>query len=184
MNTLFLTDGSSMQIPESRFIKFMTMLTHRGIKSVRFDNQVVIVSPSNLIRIELGVEDESDERETVEQVAVPEVAQGPEDGEGDATESGKDEPVAEEKKESIEQRKARILADMREKSDCPGTGHAGHEQVIHFQDVMIRRKGAKTSLPSRRYFPVCSFCGLRQKYVKAETLDDATKENATLYEVK
>ena len=182
MNTLFLTDGSSMQIPESRFIKFMTMLTHRGIKSVRFDNQVVIVSPSNLIRIELGVEDESDERETVEQVAVPEVAQGTEDGEGDATESGKDEPVAEEKPESIADRKKRLRAEMIEKSNCAPT-HEGREQILHYQMVNAGGsiKKGKKGLPGKRFFNICSFCGLKQRFIKADTLTDENKENAVLW---
>ncbi len=184
MNTLFLSDGSSVELPEYRLKKFLVMLTHRGIKSVRFGDDIVVVSPSNLIRIELGVENENDERsedrKTVEPVAVQTVAEGTEGGERDGTDGGKDEPVA----ESMQARKDRILAEMKEKSDCAGNGHIGKEQIIHYQDVTIRRKNAKDSLPSRRYFPVCSFCGLRQKYVKADTLSDEQKENAKFYEVK
>jgi len=188
MNKLFLSDGTTLDLPEHRLQKFLVMLTHRGIKSVRFGLDIVVISPSNLIRIELGEENERDskrsKRKRNKRVAVPEVVERSEDGEGDATDSREDEPVAEEKKESPQERTDRVLAEMKEKSDCAGNGHKGKEQVIHFQDVMIRRKGAKTSLPSRRYFPVCAFCGLRQKYVKAESLSDEQKDNATLYEVK
>jgi hypothetical protein len=141
-----------------------------------------MISPSNLIRIELGGEDE--DIKGTEPVVVPSVDKGTEDTGGDIEEDRPVEPESEKKKESPQERTERVLAEMTIKANCPGTGHKGHEQVIHFQDVMIRRKGAKTSLPSRRYFPVCSFCGLRQKYVKAETLSDDVKENATLYEVK
>jgi len=181
MNKLFLNDGTSVDLPEHRLAKFLTMLTHRGIKSVRFGSNIVIVSPSNLIRIELGEEDERDQRK--KRVPVQKVVEERKDEEGDATESGDDEPVAEEKAETPQERNDRALAEMVEKSNCAGNKHKGKEQTIHYQDVMIRRKGAKDSLPSRRYFPVCTFCGLRQKYVKADTLTDVQKENATLYEV-
>jgi hypothetical protein len=183
MNILYLNDGTTVEIPERRLVKFLSMLTHRGIKSVRFDDTIVVVSPSNLVKLELGVEDGEDtERETVEPVPVQEVPAEREEGTGDPEDTREVEPVTEEKPESPQARNDRLLEEMKEKSDCAGNKHAGKEQVIHYQDVMIKRKG-KGSLPSRRYFPVCSFCGLRQKYVKADTLTDEQKENAKLYEV-
>ena len=184
-NILHLIDGSTVEIPEERFMKFVQMLTHRGIKSVRFDNTILIVSRSNIIRIELGEEDgdrqghETVERKDMESVVVPEVVEGTEDREGDGVEDRKDEPVTEEKPETPDEQRARVLAEMKEKSDCSNSkDHMGHEQIIHYQDVTITRKGAKSSLPSRRYFPVCSFCGLKQRYVKADSLTDEQKDNA------
>ena len=177
MNTAHMIDGSTIEIPEHRFMKFIQMLTHRGIKSVRFDDTILIVSQSNIIRIELGEEEDGDVKE---EVVVPEVVEGTESGEGDATEGGEVEPEPE-KEENPQERTNRILAEMTAKSDCSNSeDHLGHEQIIHYQDVAMTKKG-KPSLPSRRYFPVCSFCGLRQKYVKADSLTDEQKENAKLW---
>ena len=55
-NTIHLIDGSTVEIPEARFMKFIQMLTNRGIKSVRFDDTIIMVSQSNIISIEIGEE--------------------------------------------------------------------------------------------------------------------------------
>lgn len=179
MNTLHMVDGSTVVVPEARFIKFISMLTHRGIKSVRFDDTILIVSPSNIIRIEIGEDDEQETIERVQESVVPEQVDE-EDGSGEEIkEDAEPEP---EKPETPDEYRERVLAEMKAKSDCSNSpDHLGNEQIIHYQDVSIRRKGAKTSLPSRRYFPVCSFCGLKQRYVKADSLTDEQKDNATLW---
>lgn len=90
------------------------------------------------------------------------------------------EPVVEEepepKKEMTEQeRKDKILADMKELSSCP------HEEYeYHYQMVMT---GPKTNQKAaKRYFPVCKKCGVRERFVKADTLTDEEKANAKLWD--
>ena len=187
MNTVYFSDKTTREISDQEMLNLVKRLTHMGLKVHRTRylkdaEEIWILSPSNISRVVMGRDDDEDENDddsstSVESVVIPEVSEGTEDREGDTT------PVEEEEPETQQQRNDRLLAEMKEKSDCAGNGHEGKEQVIHFQDVMIRKKGAKTSLPSRRYFPVCSFCGLRQKYVKADSLTDEQKENAKLYEV-
>ena len=68
----------------------------------------------------------------------------------------------------IEARRAEALKDLMEKSSCK------HEnKVIHF----IETKSSKGKV-TRRYFPVCEFCGQRFKFVKADDLADDVKDDA------
>ena len=72
---------------------------------------------------------------------------------------------------SIEERKEELLAEMKEKSECK------HEDTeIYFQEVKTGTKNDQKM--ARRYFPVCNFCGLRERYVKAASLSDEEKANA------
>jgi len=179
MNTIHMVDGSTIDMPEARFMKFIQMLTHRGIKSVRFDKTILIVSQSNIIRIEIG---ESDGQESDKPVVVSEVVEGPEVEEGDATDSREDEPKPEERPEGQDKKAERILKEMIEKSNCSNdANHLGHEQIIHKQQVTMKRKGSKAHITSTRFFPVCSFCGLKQRYVKADSLSEDQKDNAKLW---
>lgn len=78
-------------------------------------------------------------------------------------EAQEDTPDAE-----IERKRAEILKDMMEKSSCKHD-----DQSIHYQVVLT--KGGEES---RRYFPVCDFCGQRFRYVKADALTEEEKEQA------
>lgn len=61
----------------------------------------------------------------------------------------------------LEKKRAEFLEEMKAKSSCK------HENVtMHYQ--MFSTKAGE----SKRYFPVCDFCGQRLRYVKADSLTE------------
>jgi hypothetical protein len=76
---------------------------------------------------------------------------------------------------SIEERKEQILKEMAEKSACV---HENHD--IYVQEIMSGPRNNRKA--QKRYFPVCSFCGVRERYVKADTLTDEEKANAKIWD--
>ena len=80
-----------------------------------------------------------------------------------------DEAVGEvEEKKDIEEKREDAIAEIMAKSNCR---HEPEKLVLHRQ---VTKTGA-------RYFPVCGFCGKRERYVKADSLSDEEKENAVLW---
>ena len=70
----------------------------------------------------------------------------------------------------LEKKRAEFLEEMKAKSSCQ------HDvQVIHYQNVSTK------SGESKRYFPVCDFCGQRLRYVKADSLTEDQKAEAVLW---
>lgn len=172
-NKLYFVNGQSIEITDEEMLNMVKRMRHMGVKTHRTKycdpNMLIFFNSSTCTHMELAEEEFEQvipQRKPVKREAVEPVVE----------EKVEEEPV-EEKKETQQERNDRILAEMKEKSDCAGNKHEGKEQIIHYQDVMIKKKGAKP-LQSRRYFPVCSFCGLRQKYVKADSLTEDQKENA------
>lgn len=76
---------------------------------------------------------------------------------------------------SVEEKKEAILKEMKEMSEC---AHESHD--IYFQEIMVG-KGANRKA-QKRYFPVCAKCGVRERYVKADSLSDDDKANAKLWD--
>jgi hypothetical protein len=74
-----------------------------------------------------------------------------------------------EDKKDVEEKQEDAMKELMEKSNCT---HPESKRVFYRQDT------AKGS----RYFPVCSFCGKRERYVKADSLEDKVKETALLWE--
>jgi len=73
--------------------------------------------------------------------------------------------------EEIEEKRKAALDEMLAKSSCT------HEnQTIYYQEVKT-----STGKTSRRYFPVCDFCGLRMRLLKATALTDEQKDSAVEY---
>jgi hypothetical protein len=198
MNTIYFSDkGDSIELTDQELVNLMKRITHMGLKIFRTrysePEVIIMLSPCSISRIVLGEDDDIGEgeeddgqdeisadvrRKIVEQETVLRDDKTAESGEGDAVAVEE----VEEKPETAQERNDRLIAEMKLKSDCSNSkDHMGHEQLIYYQDVQMRKKNAKKGLPSRRYFPVCSFCGLRQKYVKADSLTDEQKENAKLW---
>lgn len=76
--------------------------------------------------------------------------------------------VVEEKKESDEEKAQRQMNDIIAKSNC---AHPKEKSEMYKKDTA---KGT-------RYFPVCTFCGKRERYVKADSLSAEEKLNATVW---
>ncbi len=77
----------------------------------------------------------------------------------------------EEKPLSVEEKKEKILAEMAEKQACT------HEnRSIHYQEIMSGPRNNRQV--QKRYFPVCDFCGVRERYVAASKLSEDEIANA------
>ena len=82
-------------------------------------------------------------------------------------------PVATEPKgdDEITKKREEFMKDLLAKSNCKHD-----ETTLYVQHVKVKGKA------SQRYFPVCSFCGTRMRYVKAADLTDEEKYNAKDWE--
>jgi hypothetical protein len=74
----------------------------------------------------------------------------------------------EEKKESDEEKAKRKMDEIIAKSNCT---HPEEKMEIY----------QKATAKGIRFFPVCSFCGKRERYVKADSLTDEQKLNAKVW---
>ena len=68
--------------------------------------------------------------------------------------------------ESAQERNERALAEMMARSSC------NHEDKLTYHRIEGKR--------GTRYFPVCTFCGWKGKFVAAESLTDEVKSAALL----
>lgn len=87
------------------------------------------------------------------------------------------EQNVQEKKESINEKKDRMLKEMMELSEC---SHEEYDMYFSMMNRTDKRTGKTTSI--KRYFPVCANCGVREKFVKSADLPDEVKEAAKLWD--
>lgn len=169
--------------------KFPQKLNFGGLRLLKGHNNLLI--PLNSTTIEF-VEYEEDEVEEYPRIKVSEVTTSesrpeyPEDKPvasdelvGEPADESTMEPVLPEpEKETPQETQDRMLAEMMEKSNCHKNKHEGQDMIIYYQETSV----GKSKTPARRYFPVCSFCGVRERYVKASDLTDEQKENAKVWD--
>jgi len=111
---------------------------------------------------DFGVEDELEDKSEIDES---------EEKSNEVESKDTKEEIKEEKKLSIEEKKEKILDEMKAKSECK------HEVYqLFYQEVKTGPKGNQVISP--RYFPVCEECGVRERYVKNDTLTDEDKANA------
>jgi len=65
----------------------------------------------------------------------------------------------EEKELTPQEKQDKLLEEMKAKSDCK---HPPEKQELHFQDTKTGRK----------YFNVCSFCGIRSRFIAMKDLQE------------
>jgi hypothetical protein len=82
-------------------------------------------------------------------------------------------PVKKKREKSPQERADEQLALMKELSSCK---HKEYD-MYYSESLMGRNKK-----PTRRYFPVCKKCGIREKYVKTDAIPDEVKVAAKLYD--
>lgn len=87
------------------------------------------------------------------------------------------EPEPEKKKESIQEKKERMLAEMIELSSC---SHEEYDMYFSQMSRTDKRTGKTTVI--KRYFPVCAKCGVREKFVKSADIPEEVKETAKLWD--
>jgi hypothetical protein len=88
-----------------------------------------------------------------------------------------EEPEPEEKKESINEKKERLLAEMIEMSSCQHTDYDMYYSTMSRTD---KRTGKTSTI--KRYFPVCANCGVREKFVKSADVPEEVKQAAKLWD--
>ena len=152
------TSGKTLEITEKEFRAIAPKLKGGGIRLLTTKDQHLIPLNSNTMEIIEYVQDEPVEGKVIEKEpeVLPEQPTLPEG----AT------PKKEETPESIEARKEKALAEMIEKSNCK------HERD---KLLMYRHDTAK----GVRYFPVCTFCGKRERYVSEKKVRDGEIEGWT-----
>ena len=165
MATIHFSSGKVREIGIQEFMDLPPKLQQRGIRTMvdRTPERTLLI-PLNSNTMEFIEEiHEVIEVEEVEEAPVTEVT----------LEDLKEElEVAKEEvdsKKDIEEKRKEQMDDMMAKSNCQ---HEDSKMVIYRHDT---KKGS-------RFFPVCSFCGKRERYVKAESLSDEVKAAAAIWE--
>jgi hypothetical protein len=152
--------------------KFPQKLNFGGLRLLKGNKNLLIPLNSNTIEYVEYEEDEIEETIESEPVASDEpVAEPTDEPEVEAT-------VPEPEKETPQEAQDRMLAEMMEKSNCHKNKHEGQDMEIYYQETTV----GKGKTAAKRYFPVCSFCGVRERYVKASDLTDEQKENAKVWD--
>jgi hypothetical protein len=127
-----------------------------------------VLIPLNSHTIE-RIEENIDEEPEVEEPTEEDLAFEPTDDKPTEREPEPPVELTEEKPKSAQEKQEEMLAYMKEMSSCT---HENYE--YYYSESMVGR----SKKPVRRYFPVCAKCGVREKFVKAETLTDEEKSNA------
>lgn len=141
--------------------KLAPKLLMAGIRLFKPEPDVLIPLNSQTIAL---IENIVEEVEEVEEDKTEEVVKSEEIEAPKETEEPEKELSAQEKQDAA-------IALMKELSSCEHENYEYYYQVIG--------SGPKAQ---KRYFPVCTKCGIRQRYVKAAGLTDEEKENAKIWD--
>lgn len=175
MIKIYFVTGKTIEIDNYDFFKLGPKLTHGGLRVWRPkpDTMIPLNSAGIMMIKEIETEEEQEEQHSAEMeriIAEERKKLNPTEQEETPIEPQPEKP---EKKKSAQERNDEALAYMKEMSECP---HEEHD--IYFSNSTVGRKRT----PVKRYFPVCAKCGVREKFVKADSLPDEVKEAAKLYE--
>jgi flagellar biosynthesis GTPase FlhF len=171
MPKIYFTSGKTLEITDFEFERIAPKLQMGGIRLYRTGAGNLI--PLNSTTMEL-IEKEStedafvdEEMEVKERVTeavdkkVEEIKERDtekEEGNEEAESREESEDKVEEVKETSEQRNDRLLEEMKEKAACLHEG----KQKMYYQATKA----------GNRYFPVCEFCGKRERYISVKKIKD------------
>lgn len=167
MPKIYFTSGKveDLEVNEEDFGRMVLKMQTSGMKLLRLKNGSLVPLNSNTIEIVTC----DDFKKLVPEVVVVPIAST------EAVCIVKEEPVEESKPiesaSTTYDKEKKALAIIIEKSNCR------HEPEKLTLTKIDGKKGC-------RYFYVCSFCGWRGRYVKAETLKVEDKEAAKTYSEK
>ena len=150
MSTIHFISGKTQEVTVDDVTKLIDKLKYSGIRMMvdRRESSTLVI-PLNSTTIEcIEVPAEYIKKEEPEPT-VEKITVGDKE---------EDKP-----KKSDEEKYQEVMDEMIAKSNCT------HQN----QDIYKQETSNGT-----RYFPVCSFCGKRERYVKADSLSDEQKENA------
>lgn len=188
MVTIYFTSGKELTFPYD-WRKLAPKFQLGGVRMFSPYPGVLIPLNSNTIeRIEEQEDEELYEDVKADEPASVEEESGESEEVSKAFEATSDKPTEREPEEPTEltkengpaitddmspdQKNEARLAWMKEMSECP---HENHD--IYYSASTVGR----AKKPVKRYFPVCAKCGVREKFVKADTLTDEQKETAKLW---
>ena len=158
MGTVYFVDGRKVELTAKDTKNFMNRLREGGVRfTLTRDSDpqlALIISNCPVAYVEL---DDSLQTGMGTGEEPPEVLDKPPVRQEDAA------------KETSVEREKRVLAELLEKSNC---AHEP-EKIVYFK---------VTGKTGTRYFPKCSFCGWRGKFVAAESLSEEVREAAQLYQ--
>jgi hypothetical protein len=157
--TIHFTSGKTLDITEREFNNIAPKLKNGGIRLVMTSKGDFIPLNSNTMEyIEHTKEEPNGIPEQPVRQDGEEINAGrPNDEEKPA--QIEETPKEEVQEKSIQERKEDALAELMEKSNCK---HEPEKMVLHVQHTA---KGV-------RYFPVCGFCGKRERYVSEKKIID------------
>jgi hypothetical protein len=175
MPKIYFTSGKTLEITEDEFSRIAPKLQMGGIRLYRTGAGNLI--PLNSTTMELIEKESSDSAftEDVEAITALGGVAGPEAVKVvKETVEPKPEPKVEElpsepvevKEETPEQRNDRLLEEMKEKAMCTHEG----KQKMYFQATKA----------GNRYFPVCEFCGKRERYISVKKIKDGLVTDWTM----
>jgi hypothetical protein len=146
---IHFTSGKTVDLTEHEFRRIAPQMQERGIRLVKLQNGWYVPVNSNSMEfieyIPEELEIDKEDKAIKESGVTADVV----------------EKTAEEikKEESITERKKKALEEMMTKSNCM---HEAEKLELYVQQTA---KGV-------RYFPVCSFCGKRERYVSEKKILD------------
>jgi hypothetical protein len=174
MPRIYFTSGKTMDIDDDEFRKMPPKLQYGGVRLWRLKNGSFIPLNSNTIEL---VEKETPE--DMERAAALKKVQALADQMTEAMADTEETPVPAdvpeefEKKEivqeeTIQQRRDRQMQEMLDKSNCTHV-----DKVLYKQDT---KQGTK-------HFPVCTFCGKRERFVSVKKIKEGKLEDWTMQDV-
>lgn len=162
--TIHFSSSKTQTISVEKFLNFPVELNKRGVKTMRDDNderQLLIPLNSNTIEFIECLYEEIEEEvkpEPTEEEILKEIAAEAEEAKAEV-----------ESKKDLEEKRKDAEREFMEKANCT---HPAEKQEIW----------KKLTGNGVRYMPVCSTCGKRERYVKADSLPDEVKANAKILE--
>ena len=160
--TIHFSSGKTQEIAVEKFRNFPVELNKRGVKTMRDDNedrQLLIPLNSNTIEfiecIYIEVEEEVVPEPTQDEILAM------------IQQEAKEMKESVDSKKDLEEKREEAEADFMKRANCT------HTNLDIFKKVQAN---------GVRYMPVCADCGKRERYVKADSLSDAQKENAKILE--
>lgn len=155
---IHFTSGKEFKLGELEFAKIAPKLQLGGVRLYRTGNGSFIPLNSNTMEMIEYVPDVVDIIEADDETPTPKILNP-----GTPNEIPTQPTPTEEAKPSIEDRKQSIMDELIEKSNCKHEP----EKLRMFQ---------QSTAKGIRYFPVCSFCGKRERYVSEKKVRDGELE--------
>lgn len=167
MPKIYFTSGKALYITPEEFSRIGSKLNGGGIRVMRFQSGELMPLNSNTIELISPQENLIDEVSEPENPIVEPEKPTPAEVEVMQEKVEKKEVREVPEEESKEERIQKMKDDFMAKANC-----------VHSEKEIYKVNTAK----GERFFPVCIFCGKRERYVKADSLEPAVKLNAKVWE--